>query len=61
MKSKLVLWGSNDLDEKLMIAVALRIEDNKVDIWTFPESVATEDFYQQMMKEWRDGGGLEFP
>ena len=61
MKSKLVLWGSNDQDEKLMIAVALRIEDNKVDIWTFPESVATEDFYQKMMKEWRDGGGLEFP
>ncbi len=61
MKSKLVLWGSNDQDEKLMIAVAMRIEDNKVDIWTFPESVATEDFYQKMMKEWRDGEGLEFP
>ena len=61
MKSKLVLWGSNDQDEKLMVAVALRIEENKVDIWTFPESVATEDFYQKMMKEWRDGEGLEFP
>ncbi|MEO1261459.1 MAG: hypothetical protein AAFZ15_21830 [Bacteroidota bacterium] len=61
MKSKLVLWGSNDQDEKLMVAVSLRTEDNKVDIWTFPESVATEDFYQKMMKEWRDGEGLEFP
>ncbi|HFA50986.1 MAG TPA: hypothetical protein ENJ95_18400 [Bacteroidetes bacterium] len=61
MKSKLVLWGSNDQDEKLMIAVALRMDENKVDIWTFPESVATEDFYQKMMKEWRDGAGLEFP
>ncbi|MEZ4952027.1 MAG: hypothetical protein R2825_00465 [Saprospiraceae bacterium] len=61
MKSKLVLWGSNDQDEKLMIAVSLRIEDNKVDIWTFPESVATEEFYQKMMKEWRDGEGMEFP
>ena len=61
MKSKLVLWGSNDQNEKLMVAVSLRIEDNKVDIWTFPESVATEDFYQQMMKDWRDGEGLELP
>ncbi len=61
MKSKLVLWGSNDQDEKLMIAVSLRMEDNKVDIWTFPESVATEDFYQKMMKEWRDGEGFELP
>jgi hypothetical protein len=61
MKSKLVIWGSNAQDEKIMIAVALRADENKVDIWTFPESVATEDFYQQMMKEWRDGEGMEMP
>jgi hypothetical protein len=61
MKSKIVLWGANAQDEKILIAVALRADDNKVDIWTFPESVATEDFYQQMMKEWRDGAGMTFP
>jgi hypothetical protein len=61
MKSKIVLWGNDAQDEKILIAIALRAEENKVDIWTFPESVATEDFYQQMMKEWRDGAGLELP
>jgi hypothetical protein len=61
MKSKIVLWGSNAQDEKILIAIALRPEDNKVDIYTFPEEVATEDFYQQMMKEWRDGEGFELP
>ncbi len=61
MKSKLVLWGANAQDEKIMIAVALRADDNKVDIWTFPEAVATEDFYQLMMKDWRDGEGMELP
>lgn len=61
MKSKIVIRGSNAQDEKCLIAIALRPESNKVDIWTFPESVATEDFYQKMMKEWRDGDGMELP
>ncbi|HHM21340.1 MAG TPA: hypothetical protein ENJ20_04885, partial [Bacteroidetes bacterium] len=61
MKSKLVLWGSNEQDEKLIVAVALKTDENKVDIWTFPEPLATEDFYRKMMEEWRDGDGLEFP
>lgn len=61
MKSKLVLWGSNAQDEKLLIAVALRPEENMIDIWTFPESIATEDFYQKMMREWRDTDSVELP
>ncbi len=61
MKSKLVLWGTNAQDEKVLIAVALRTEENKIDIWTFPESEADEEFYQKMMREWRDGEGMEIP
>ncbi len=61
MKSKIVLWGSNAQDEKILIAVALRAQDSKVEIRTYPEATATEEFYQQMMKEWRDGEGFELP
>lgn len=61
MKSKIVLWGSNAQEEKVLLALALRPEDNKVDVWAFPEATATEEFYQQMIKDWRDGSGMEFP
>ncbi len=61
MKTKLVLWGTNSQEERILIAMQLHPEDNKVTIWTFPETVATEDFSQKLMREWRNGVEVEFP
>ncbi len=61
MKTKLVLWGSNATEEKILIAMQLRPEDNKVDIWTFPEAVATDEFARQLLGDWRNDVDVAFP
>ncbi|HMO41296.1 MAG TPA: hypothetical protein PKC76_15605 [Saprospiraceae bacterium] len=61
MKPRLVLWGNDAQDERVLIALELRADDNKVTIYTFPENVVTEEFHQKMMDEWRIGNVLDFP
>ena len=61
MKSKLVLWGSDANDVKILVALQLRPEDNKVDVWTFPVTSVTDEFSRNMLHEWRDGAEIAFP
>ncbi len=62
MKNKLVIWGTNAENEKLLIALELQAESNRVMLYTFPEAIADEEFVQKMMHEWREGkADVTFP
>jgi len=61
MKTKMVIWGSNDKDEKILLALELLNDENKVKIYSFEASTVTEVFYNQMMNLWRNGGPVSFP
>ena len=61
MKNRIVIWGKNEQDERVLIALELKPETNKVNLHTFPESVATEEFTKQMMETWRSGAEVDFP
>ena len=61
MKSKLVLWGSDASDSKVLVALELRPEDNKVDTWTFPARLVTDEFSRQMLHDWREDKDVVFP
>lgn len=61
MKTKIVMWGINEKDEKLLLGIELLERENKIGIHTFSEKDSTEEFYNKMMNIWRDGGEVPFP
>lgn len=61
MKNKIVVWGTNAENEKVLIALELQADTNKVLLYTFPESIAAEEFVNKMMAEWRSGNKVDFP
>jgi DNA repair exonuclease SbcCD ATPase subunit len=61
MKNKIVIWGTNELNEKVLIALELQADTNKVVLYSFPESIASDDFVNKMMSEWRNGSEVAFP
>ena len=61
MKRKIVLWGTNEKEEKILVALHLLDKEGKVNLYTFNENIATEDFYNSMLNQWREGAEVEFP
>ncbi len=61
MKTKLVLWGSDAEDAKVLLALQLRAEDNMVDVYAFHGEYANNDIHRRLLYEWREGKEMAFP
>jgi len=61
MKTRLVVWGENEANEKLLITAELKAAENKVEICSIPESIATQELHQALMGDWRSGKDVELP
>ncbi|MFZ1678670.1 MAG: hypothetical protein WAT91_15420 [Saprospiraceae bacterium] len=61
MKTRIVMWGNNEKDQKVLIAISLKAEDNVVDLYTFPFETTSEEFYNLMLNEWRESHEVPFP
>ncbi len=61
MKNKLVLWGKDPKENRVLLGLELKPDENQVLFLVFPETVATEEFSQQMLNEWRQSKEIAFP
>jgi chromosome segregation ATPase len=52
MKDKIALWGTDEHDNDILIALRLRVDDNCVDVWTFPKSQLDIPAADAMVQDW---------
>lgn len=60
MKTKIVLWGINEQQQKILIAAELIPASAEVVTHVFENSSVTEEFSGHMMKDWRNGKEVVF-
>ncbi len=61
MKKRIVLWGSDKEDKKVLLGLELQEEENNILLHVIPEEKATEEFYKSMMNVWREGTEVALP
>ncbi len=65
MKTKLVLWAiqttNEQPEEKVLLALELHPDENKVTAWVFGGENASQEFSDQLMNHWRKGEAVAFP
>ncbi len=61
MRTKLILWGKTEKEEKVLVAIELLENENKVNTHLINEEDASEEFYNLLLSEWRFDKEVKFP
>ncbi len=61
MRNRIVVWGRNAQEERVLIAVELLIERNVVKIEIFTEKDVSDEVYKNFMEKWRKNEACELP
>lgn len=61
MNKKIVLWGNDAEDKKILIGIQLIDQENEIKIYTYDELVATQEVYDTLMNKWRNSDDIELP
>ena len=61
MKDRIVIWGQDERDEDILIAIRLLQDSDIIKIWTFPKKETKTEFVDQLFQEWKEGAEDLFP
>ncbi len=61
MKSKIVLWGKDSTDTRSLIAMELKPEESKIDVWVFAEPLATDELGEDLLFKWSEDKEFDLP
>jgi len=61
MKDRIVIWGQDEKDTDVLIAIRLLQNSDIIKIWTFPIKGIDDAFVDGLFKDWKDGDEEKFP
>jgi hypothetical protein len=61
MKNRIVIWGTDNTDARVLIAMELLTDNNRVDLYVIPEAEVSNDLDEAMHQKWRLGESIEMP
>ncbi|MEM8583108.1 MAG: hypothetical protein AAGF87_02505 [Bacteroidota bacterium] len=61
MRNRIAVWGRDADQNRVMITLELKTEDNLVHILTYPEKLVTDEVYTKFMNLWRKNQETELP